>query len=165
MLGTAINASTNARQIYLSASPQCVYPDYHLGDAISTGLFNYIWVEFFYQNPCIYANNDASNLLKAWSQWTKNVPKSSIFLGLVASHEIAGYITPEALISEVLPTVKKASNYGGVMIYDRYFDIQSNYTAQIKDNITKNCRCVCDDDAFASNGFYGLGSASLRLFA
>ncbi|RDX57839.1 hypothetical protein CR513_62891, partial [Mucuna pruriens] len=147
----AINASTSARKIYLSASPQCVYPDYYLGNAISTGLFDYIWVEFFYQNPCIYANNDASNLLKEWSKWTKHVPKSSIFLGLVASHDIAGYISPEALISKVLPTVKKAS--------------KSNYTAQIKGNITKNCRCVCDGDAFASNGFYGLGSASLRLSA
>ncbi|TKY45969.1 Hevamine-A protein [Spatholobus suberectus] len=67
------------------------------------------------------------------------------------------YITPEALISEVLPIAKHASNYGGVMIWNRYFDIKNDYSAQIKDNVqkAKACRCVCDD-AFASNGFYGL---------
>ncbi|CAJ1953002.1 unnamed protein product [Sphenostylis stenocarpa] len=158
----AINASTTARKIYLSASPECVYPDYYLGTAISTGLFDYIWVEFFYQNPCIYANGDAANLLKEWNKWTTGVPKSKIFLGLVASDEVAGYIPPEDLITKVLPTIKQSSNYGGVMIWDRGYDLSSNYSAQIKDSVPKGCRCVCDDDAW--NGFYGLGSASLGMF-
>ncbi|TKY45966.1 Acidic endochitinase [Spatholobus suberectus] len=153
----AINASTTARKIYLSAAPQCVYPDHFLGTAINTGLFDYLWVLFFYQNPCIYSNGNPSNLLSAWDTWTSSVPNSSIFLGLVASNEIAGYIPPEALISEVLPVAKQASNYGGVMIWNRYFDIKNDYSDQIKDNVQKAkvCRCVCND-AFASNGFSGL---------
>ncbi|TKY45958.1 Acidic endochitinase [Spatholobus suberectus] len=160
----AINASTTARKIYLSAAPQCVYPDHYLGDAIATGLFDFIWVEFFYQNPdCIYSNGNASNLLRAWNTWTSNVPNSLIFLGLVASNETAGYIPPKDLISKVLPTAKQASNYGGVMIWDRAYDIKSNYSSQIKDSVRKICRCVCDGDEFATKSFYGLGSASLRL--
>ncbi|KAK7380429.1 hypothetical protein VNO78_32939 [Psophocarpus tetragonolobus] len=162
----AVNASTSARKIYLSASPQCVYPDAFLGPAIRTGLFDYIWVEFYYQNPCIYTNGDASKLLSAWKTWTTNVPKSKIFLGLVASDELAGYIPPQDLISKVLPTAKEASNYGGVMIWERNYDLKTNYTAQIKDSVPKGCRCVCDgDDAFAYNSFYGLGSAPLRVSA
>ncbi|XP_020232093.1 acidic endochitinase [Cajanus cajan] len=161
---TAINASTTARKIYLSASPQCVYPDYYLGKAIETGLFDYIWVEFFNPNPdCIYANNDASKLLSAWNTWTKNVPSSSIFLGLAASEDVVGYVAPEVVVSEILPSVKLASNYGGVMIWDRYSDKQSDYSTKIKDSVGKDCKCVCDGDAFASKSFYGLGSKSLPL--
>jgi len=160
----AINASTTARKIYLGAGPECVYPDYYLGKAISTGLFDYIWVEFFYQNPCIYANGDASNLLKEWNKWSAGVPGSKIFLGLVAAGDadIAGYIPPEDLISKVLPTVRQSSNYGGVAIWDRALDIANNYTAQIKIDVPKGCICVCNgDDAW--NRLYGLGSASLRM--
>ncbi|XP_014500436.1 acidic endochitinase-like [Vigna radiata var. radiata] len=158
----AINASTTERKIYLGAAPQCVYPDYYLGKVISTGLIDYIWVEFFYQNPCIYANGDASNLLKEWNKWSAGVPGSKIFLGLVAAGDagIAGYIPPEDLISTVLPTVRQSSNYGGVAIYDRAFDIANNYTAHIKSSVPKGCICVCNgDDVW--NRFYGLGSASL----
>ncbi|KAK7316583.1 hypothetical protein RJT34_00154 [Clitoria ternatea] len=157
----AISGSTTDRKIYLSGSPQCVYPDYYLGKAIDTGLFDYLWVEFFYQNPsCIYSNGNASNLLAAWKKWTSNVPNSLIFLGLVASDEVEGYIEPEVLKSQVLPDVKKInSNYGGVMIWDRSFDKKSNYSAQIKDSVGKVCRCVCDDES----NFYGLRSPFMAM--
>ncbi|XP_061347232.1 acidic endochitinase-like [Gastrolobium bilobum] len=150
-----INASTTDRRIYISASPQCVYPDYYLDSAIQTGIVDYVWVEFYYQNPdCIYSNGNPSKLLSAWKTWTSRVPNSLIFLGLAASDTIAGYIKPDALISEVLPTVKEASNYGGVMIWDRYLDKINNYSPQIKDSVSKVCRCVCDESA--STSFYGL---------
>jgi len=162
-LAKAFQTYTTEKKIYLSAAPECVYPDYYLGTAISTGLFDYIWVEFFYQNPCLYTNGDATELLKAWGRWTAGVPNSKIFLAIVVAsdEEIAGYIPPQDLISKVLPTIKQSSNYGGVAIWDRYFDLSNNYTAQIKDSVQKGCRCVCDGDAW--NGFYGLGSASLGM--
>ncbi|CAJ1952996.1 unnamed protein product [Sphenostylis stenocarpa] len=86
---TAINASTTARKIYLSAAPIC----------------------FFYQNPCIYTPGNPSNLFNEWNIWTKNVPNSLIFLGVVATKEIAGYIDYFELIDDVLPIVRQSSNY------------------------------------------------------
>ncbi|CAL0333313.1 unnamed protein product [Lupinus luteus] len=150
----AINGSTTERKIYLSASPECVYPDYYLGTAIRTGLFDYIWVEFYYQNPCIYSSGSAEDLIEQWKVWTSDVPNSKIFLGLTATNTIAGYIEPHALKSDVLPFVKEASNYGGIMIWDRYHDRNSGYSEQIKDSVQKGCRCVCDEPASAN--FYGL---------
>nr|KYP37712.1 Acidic endochitinase [Cajanus cajan] len=88
---------TKGRYFYLSAAPQCPIPVYYLGKAIATGLFDYIFVQF-YNNP------DA-----AW----------------------IGYIEPQKLITEVLPHVKLAPNYGGVMLWDRYRDVQNNYSGQI----------------------------------
>jgi chitinase len=32
----------------------------------------------------------------------------------------------------VLPVAQKAANYGGVMLWDRYFDKRSNYSGSIK---------------------------------
>ncbi|XP_061355356.1 polygalacturonase-like [Gastrolobium bilobum] len=108
-----INASTTDRRIYISASPECVYPDYYLDSAIQTGLVDYVWVEFYYQNPsCIYSNGDASKLLSAWETWTSRVPNSLIFLGLAANDTIAGYIEPDALKSEVDSIKKIVINHG-----------------------------------------------------
>ena len=144
------------RKVYISASPQCVYPDALLDPAIKTGHVDYIWVEFYYSNPCIYQSGNPENLFKAWEQWTSNVPKSLIFLGLTADKTMAGYIDPEVVKTEILPTVKKASNYGGVMIWGRYFDLKNSYTAPIKDSVSKTCKCVCDGDETASTRFKSL---------
>ncbi|KAK7283584.1 hypothetical protein RIF29_13196 [Crotalaria pallida] len=152
----AISEFTSERKIYLSAAPQCVYPDYYLGAAIQTGLFDYIWVEFFYQNPsCIYSDGSAASLIKEWKRWTSGVPNSKIFLGVTATKEIAGYIAPDVLKSDVLPTIRGSSNYGGVMVWDRYYDRLGGYSKQIKDSVGKTCRCVCDDE-LASMNFYAL---------
>ncbi|KAF7813006.1 acidic endochitinase-like [Senna tora] len=119
----AINATTNDKKIYLSASPQCVIPDYYLGEAIETGLFDYIWVEYFYYNPCEYLEGNSANLLESWNKWTSNIvlPNNTVFLGIPASSDAtgSGYIEPEVLTSEILPELKKASNYGGIMLYNR----------------------------------------------
>ncbi|KAK7270444.1 hypothetical protein RIF29_23584 [Crotalaria pallida] len=148
----AIHALQIAHQkkIYLSASPQCVYPDALLDQAIKTGLLDYVWVEFYLHNPsCIDNSAEASaeDLLKAWKMWTSHVPKSSsIFLGLTAdsSGETEGFIPPEELKEKVLPEAKKATNYGGVMIWDRAADRKSKYSQDIKNDIgNKKCKCVC----------------------
>ncbi|XP_054816157.1 hevamine-A-like [Prosopis cineraria] len=59
-----------------------------------------------------------------------------------------GYISPEKLKSEVLPKVKESSNFGGVMIWNRYYDKQTSYSAKIKEAFSsKVCECVCHDAA------------------
>ena len=140
-------------------SPQCVYPDQFIDTAIQTGHVDYVWTmgRVLLQQPdCMYTKAHPENLLKAWDKWTSNVPKSLIFLGLAADKGMEGYIEPEDLKSEVLPIVKKASNYGGVMIWDRYFDIKNNYTLQIKDSVPKTCICVCVGDEIAPTSFNSL---------
>ncbi|XP_071906759.1 acidic endochitinase-like [Coffea arabica] len=41
------NYSTPERKVYLSAAPLCQIPDYYLDDAIKTGVFDHVWVQFF----------------------------------------------------------------------------------------------------------------------
>ncbi|CAI9113536.1 OLC1v1014150C1 [Oldenlandia corymbosa var. corymbosa] len=120
--------------VYLSAAPQCPFPDAHLQTAIKTGLFGYVW---FYNNPqCQYddSGSGANNLIASWNQWT-SVPANQLFLGLPASSNATngGYIPSDVLISQVLPSIQSASNYGGVMLWNKAND--QGYSSAIQGSV------------------------------
>ncbi|KAF7813007.1 Acidic endochitinase [Senna tora] len=99
-------------------------------------------------------------MILSWNEWTSKIalPNNTVFLGIPADSYAtggSGYIEPKVLKSQVLPELKKASNYGGVMIYNRYFDSLNGYSDQIKDSVPKS---VCDNDSAynADKKFYGL---------
>lgn len=110
--------STEARKVHLSAAPQCPFPDAFLDTAIKTGLFDYLWVQFFNNPQCEYANDGADNLVASWNKWT-SVQSNQIFLGLPATSGMAssGYVPPDVLISQVLPSLSKSPKYGGIMLW------------------------------------------------
>ncbi|KAF8412166.1 hypothetical protein HHK36_000124 [Tetracentron sinense] len=127
-------AGFTQQKVYLAAAPQCPFPDAHLSGAISTGLFDYVWVQFYNNLPCQYSSN-ADNLISAWNQWT-TVQASQLFLGLPAAAEAApsgGFIPADVLASEVLPTIKGSSKYGGVMLWSKKFD--NGYSSAIKSSV------------------------------
>ncbi|CAI8589788.1 unnamed protein product [Vicia faba] len=82
-------------------------PDYYLDKAIKTGLFDYVFVQFYNNPPCQYniATSDATLLLQSWNAWTSLVlPNNTVFLGLPASPNAApsgGYIPPIDLITKI----------------------------------------------------------------
>ncbi|KAG6529268.1 acidic endochitinase-like [Zingiber officinale] len=123
-------------QVYLSAAPQCPYPDAWIGGALETGLFDYVWVQFYNNPPCQYSSADTSNLVNAWEQWI-SIPTKEVFLGLPAAPEAAGsgYIPPDDLISKVLPIVKSSSKYGGIMLWSKYYDDLTGYSSKVKNHV------------------------------
>ncbi|KAL3686099.1 hypothetical protein R1sor_004121 [Riccia sorocarpa] len=87
----------NYKTLYITAAPECAFPDFHLGP--------------------------------------ENLPYTKVFLGLPASPNAAanGYIDHNILVRDVLPHIKSASNYGGVMLWNVFEDQQnSNYSARIR---------------------------------
>ncbi|PON49602.1 1,4-alpha-glucan-branching enzyme [Parasponia andersonii] len=62
--------SRTGKKVYLIATPQCPFPDQYLDDALSTGLFNYIWIQF-YNNYC--RNDDPNAFKAAWSRSIKAI--------------------------------------------------------------------------------------------
>nr|XP_048326131.1 acidic endochitinase-like [Ziziphus jujuba var. spinosa] len=122
------------RKVYLSAAPQCPFPDAHFGGAIQTALFDYIWVQFYNNGPCQYGG-DTNNLLSYWYQWT-SPPTQQLFMGLPAAPEATpggGFIHSDVLISQVLPTIKSSPKYGGIMLWSKQFD--TDYSNAIKGSV------------------------------
>ncbi|KAF5205614.1 Acidic endochitinase [Thalictrum thalictroides] len=131
--------STSARKVYLTAAPQCPYPDAHLGPALNTGLFDYVWVQF-YNNPlaqCQYGSGSTANLLSSWNRWTSTIPATKIFMGLPAAPGAAsnGYIPTNVLTSQVLPAIKTSSKYGGIMLWNKYFDDTNGYSSSVRSSV------------------------------
>ncbi|XP_014492638.1 acidic endochitinase-like [Vigna radiata var. radiata] len=124
----------------LSAAPSCLtYPIPFLGKAIATKLFDYVFVRFYDKSSCSYVSG-TNALLDSWDKWVDLVASPNLlFVGLPASPDAGeGYIPPEILIGEVLPYAKLASNYGGVMLWDRYRDAKTRYSDKILFDVTKS---------------------------
>ncbi|TKY45959.1 Acidic endochitinase [Spatholobus suberectus] len=132
-LAMALNDFSQQRKVYLSAAPQCIIPDAHLDSAIQTGLFDYVWVQFYNNPSCQYSSGNTNNLINAWNQWI-TVPATQVFMGLPASEAAApsgGFVPADVLTSQVLPQIKQSSKYGGVMLWDRFNDVQNGYSNAI----------------------------------
>lgn len=125
------------REVYLSAAPECSYPDAYLGPAIDTGIFDFVWVQFFDNPGCQYEEGDVSKLRDAWVKQWANVSAGQVFLALLAADvkAIGGYIPPEVLISQVLPIVKASPKYGGVLLWSKQFANISHYCDAVRGSV------------------------------
>ncbi|KAK1284917.1 hypothetical protein QJS10_CPB20g02102 [Acorus calamus] len=107
-------------QVSLSAAPQCVYPDASLGPgantALSTGLFDYVWIQFYNNQGCDYRSG-VNGIVKSWNQFTSGVTATKFFVGVPAATDTPGYVPPNVLTSQVIPAVNGSPKYGGIMIW------------------------------------------------
>ncbi|KAA0057509.1 acidic endochitinase-like [Cucumis melo var. makuwa] len=121
-------------KIYLSAAPECPFPDADLQPAINTGVFDYVWVQFFNNPPCDYSHGSLDNLLASWTKWTE-INAGEVFALLPAAPQVAfsGYIPPDAVRSLVLPELKRNSKFGGVILWSREYD--RGYSSSISQQV------------------------------
>ncbi|GLU21196.1 hypothetical protein SLE2022_373500 [Rubroshorea leprosula] len=129
--------SSRGRKVYLTAAPQCPFPDSFLGTALNTGLFDYVWVQFYNNPPCQYSSGNINKIVRSWNQWTSSINAGKIFLGLPAAPEAAGsgYIPANVLTSQIIPVIKNSAKYGGVMLWSKYYDDKNGYSASIVKNV------------------------------
>lgn len=130
-LARALSGFSQQKKVYLSAAPQCPFPDSWLNGALSTGLFDYVWVQFYNNPPCQYSGGSAVNLKNYWNKWNA-IQAGKIFLGLPAARGAAGsgFIPSDVLVSQVLPAISGSPKYGGVMLWSKFFD--NGYSSAIK---------------------------------
>jgi chitinase len=105
-----------------------------LGEALRTGVFDRVHVQFYNNPACSYRASNAAAFAAAWRKWASSLPRSSVYLGLPAAPGAAnsGYVPPAALAGEALPIVQRSRNYGGVMLWSRYWDRRTGYSKKIK---------------------------------
>jgi chitinase len=66
------------------------------------------------------------------------VNAGSFYLGLPASNDAApsgGYIPPGDLTGKVIPDISGIGRYGGIMLWSCYYDVQNNYSGQVKGSV------------------------------
>ncbi|KAH3678979.1 hypothetical protein WICMUC_001293 [Wickerhamomyces mucosus] len=110
--------ASGSKTYYLSAAPQCVYPDASVGDLLESTDIDFAFVQF-YNNYC---NVDKQFNWDTWSSYASTVsPNSNIklYLGLPGSSTAAGsgYVDIDT-IKSTLESIGSDSHFGGIMLWD-----------------------------------------------
>ncbi|KHN99317.1 chitinase [Metarhizium album ARSEF 1941] len=113
------------RRFYLTASPQCVFPDAAMAPTLHNAAFDFVMVQF-YNNWCSVSNFQIGSATQNafnfddWPWWARRSqnPKVKVFLGVLANKGAgAGFIHGEKL-KVAIAYSKKFSSFGGVMMWD-----------------------------------------------
>jgi len=107
------------KKYYLTSAPQCEYPDAYVGDALETGMFDYVFIQF-YNNWCgvkNYHNQWAWNW-KTWEALAAKHPGMQIFLGVPADTYAGGGYLPISDLTPFFQDVSQSAAYGGAMVWD-----------------------------------------------
>ncbi|OWB78738.1 hypothetical protein B5S32_g2938 [[Candida] boidinii] len=113
-------AQDSSKNYYISASPQCVYPDASVGDLLANADVDFAFIQF-YNNYC---NTDKQFNWDTWAEFaTSSSPNKDIklYLGLPGSSTAAGsgYITSDVVKTALTNVVQSLdSNFGGISIWD-----------------------------------------------
>ncbi|KAI0762673.1 class III chitinase [Fomes fomentarius] len=112
-----------SKKYYITAAPQCVYPDASLGPVLDAVAFDAVYVQF-YNNPCglqAYSNANGFNfgIWDVWARGSKN-PDVKVYIGAPASSTAAGggYQDPSTLATILTNTRKRFPSFGGIMLWD-----------------------------------------------
>ncbi|CDS10560.1 hypothetical protein LRAMOSA11046 [Lichtheimia ramosa] len=109
----------SSKDYFITAAPQCPFPDAMLGDVISEAGVDAVNVQF-YNNYC--STTGSSFNFDQWDDWAKNKSPNKdvkVFLGVPGSSTAAG--SGYAKIEDLKPIIKdlsKYSSYGGVTVWD-----------------------------------------------
>jgi len=118
------HASSADKTYYITAAPQCPYPDAYVGNAISTVGFDALYVQC-YNNYCnlqaIYEPNECN--FHEWDEWARTASPNNmvkIYVGAPADSQAAqsGYVDADTLARVALKLRERYSSFGGVMLWD-----------------------------------------------
>ncbi|KAJ7630611.1 glycoside hydrolase family 18 protein [Roridomyces roridus] len=171
-------SSGASKKYYVTAAPQCVYPDSALGNALNSASFDAIYVQF-YNNPWsgelrsfrglqTYPTVSAWNF-GIWDQWARTVslnPNVKVYIGAPASSTAsgAGYVDLSTLSNIAVTMRKSFPSFGGVMLWDASQAWQNNrYDLGIKNALvaaggTGFTFPACSAAAYSTSGTYPGGS-------
>jgi chitinase len=118
----------NPSRYYLTAAPQCVYPDAAIQEMLDGAVaFDAIWVQF-YNNFCglnsFIPGSGAQSAYNfdVWDAWAKSQsrnPSVKVFIGMPGSPGAAGSgFVAAPLMREILGWSQAFSSFGGIMVWD-----------------------------------------------
>ncbi|KAH9847252.1 glycoside hydrolase [Lenzites betulinus] len=118
---TVIDVTNKNKYYYITAAPQCPYPDAYIGAALNEAPFDAVYVQF-YNNYCGLDQPSEYNFA-TWDTWAKTQsanPDVKVYIGAPGSSDSAGegYVSVSTLASYVSSAQQKFSSFGGVMLWD-----------------------------------------------
>ncbi|KAI0446508.1 putative class III chitinase [Xylaria telfairii] len=112
-----------SKKWYLSAAPQCVYPDAAMNDMLN-GAISFDWINIqFYNNWCgviNFSNPNAWNF-NVWDDWahkTSKNPNVKVLIGVPANTGAGGGYVDATTLGSIIQDTKKYSSFGGIMMWD-----------------------------------------------
>ena len=127
LMNQASGSKTKSRKnFYLTAAPQCPFPDQNIGKILNNVSLDAVFVQF-YNNPQCGLNAFSNGLAQGfnfeeWDQWARATSKNKnvkVLVGMPASKDAAGsgYVDGNQLRA-VVKHSQKFKSLGGVMIWD-----------------------------------------------
>ncbi|EJD04291.1 class III chitinase [Fomitiporia mediterranea MF3/22] len=137
------HAGGASKKYYVTAAPQCPFPDASLGAVLNSAEFDAVYVQF-YNNVCGLNNfNLAQDWdFGLWDNWARTMspnPNAKVYIGAPASSTAAGqgFISADTLSSIAAQTRKSFPSFGGVMLWDASQAVANDrYDAAIKSALT-----------------------------
>ncbi|TRM64973.1 glycoside hydrolase superfamily [Schizophyllum amplum] len=113
-------ASGGSKPYYVTAAPQCPYPDAYMNPILDAVGVDAVYIQF-YNNYCSVASGSIN--FGDWDNWAKTVSPNSdvkVFLGVPADTTAAssGYADAQSVINLAIAARDQYSSFGGVMIWD-----------------------------------------------
>lgn len=155
-----------SKYYYISAAPQCVYPDAGTGDMLLNSYVDFAFIQF-YNNYC---NLGTANF--NWDTWKayaeEKSPNSNIklFLGLPGSASAAstGYQSNLTVVDAAVESLHSDSNFGGIMLWDADYGYSNfvdgkSYVEQMKNILDK----YSNDSSSTTSSVVSVSSTSSAL--
>ncbi|KAJ1897696.1 Chitinase 2 [Kickxella alabastrina] len=109
------------RRFYVTAAPQCPYPDFYSGPILDNAYLDMVFVQF-YNNYCGVDKPNWFNF-EQWHEWATTVSANKdvrVYLGVPGSPLAAstGYMPLDRLEELVNATRANFNTFGGIMVWD-----------------------------------------------
>lgn len=121
------STATSGKRFYLSAAPQCPFPDVYNQELLGAVEFDFVMIQF-YNNYCgldSFAPGSATQTsfnFDVWDNWARNSSRKSntkAMIGIPAAPGAAGRGFVEGTqLKEVIRFSRKFPGFGGVMMWD-----------------------------------------------
>ena len=128
-------AKDTSKKYYLTAAPQCPFPDASEPLDVCKEL-DYVWVQFYNNGDCNIAQSGFNAAVKNWS---KGLGNAKLFIGALASGADGdeGYVDATTL-NNAINGVKSMNlpNFGGAMLWEAQLAVKNgNYQKKVKANL------------------------------
>ena len=145
----------SSKSYYLSASPQCPYPDQSVGDLLSTANLDFAFIQF-YNNYCSLDQSEFN--WNTWSDFAKSAPNDNIklFVGLPGAPASGNGYVDAATVANTIEEIKCDQALGGISLWDAssaFSNVNANganYVEQVA-SILSSEECSASSSSIASS--------------